>query len=234
MQENTSLYTVEEVISEAADVATLRLRHAGQTVPPYVAGQFITIFFPETGHLEGKAYSLSSSPCENCLCITVRGIGIFSRMLLAKKVGDTINGSLPYGYFYSESEPNSMVMIAGGIGIAPLRSMIKQSRQLFPERKISLLYSAKTNESIVFEKEFDELSRQSGGNFVSTYYITQGKPRAHQKEGRIPLQDIVGHIKASCNQEFFICGSIAFVRDYWRAVQAAGVSEEKIYTEAFF
>lgn len=233
MPENNIIYTVEDVIKETADVSTLKLRCEGG-LPPYKAGQFITVFFPETGHVEGKSYSISSSPSEETLSVTVKGIGTFSNKLLSKQAGDTITGSLPYGYFYSESDTSSLVIITGGIGIAPFRSMILDVLQKFPTRKILLLYSNKTKDGIIFKKEFDELAAKSGGALTLRYYITQEEPAEGMTSGRITVDGITPELNLHTDAEFLVCGSIAFVRDYWRGLKEAGVLEEKIYTEAFF
>lgn len=233
MKENNTTYIVEEIVQESANVITLKLECDG-IVPPYRAGQFVTVFFPETGHLEGKSYSISSSPFEKGISITVKGIGVFSQKLLAKKVGDTVTASLPYGYFYSESETSSLVIITGGIGAAPFRSMILNSLNKTPKRKIILFYANKTKESSIFKNEFDELAKNSGGIFTVKYYITQEEITDGMKQGRITINDIIDESQNLLNPEFFICGSISFVREYWKGLKTSGISEEIIYTEAFF
>lgn len=231
--ENNTKYTVREVIEETANVVTLKLRCEDRLIE-YKAGQFITVFFPETGHVEGKSYSISSSPLEKTLNLTVKGVGTFSNKLIAMKVGDVINASLPYGYFYSESENSSLVIVTGGIGIAPFRSMIMESVYKNPNRKILLFYSNKTTESIIFKNEFDNLTEDFPEIFKVNYYITQGNGTTEMKQGRIPVGDVLDLSKNILNREFFICGSISFVRDYWKGLKDSGVSEELIYTEAFF
>jgi ferredoxin-NADP reductase len=233
MQENNSVYIVEEVIRETENVVTLKLS-CKDGLPSYIPGQFITVFFPETNHLEGKSYSISSAPHEKNMSITVKGVGVFSNALSAKKVGDTITASPPYGYFYSESETSSLVIVTGGIGIAPFRSMIVNSLYKNRERKIILLYANKTKSSIIFRKEFDELEKKFPESFKVVYYITQEIDVDGAVHGRIAVTDIVKESVAITESEIFLCGSIAFVRDYWRDLKASGVSEEKIYTEAFF
>lgn len=230
---NNINYKVIETTQETENVVTLKLLYE-DGVLFYRAGQFITVFFPETGHVEGKSYSISSSPQENGLSLTVKGIGVFSSKLLSKKIGDTVTASLPYGYFYSESEESSLVIITGGIGIAPFRSMICESLKKYPQRKIILFYANKTKESIIFKKEFDELSKKSNGVFIVKYYLTQEKAEVDMRVGRIAIQDIIDGTKNIPDPEFFICGSISFVRDYWKGLKTSGISEEKIYTEAFF
>lgn len=233
MPENNISYIVEEVIKETTNVSTLKLRRE-EGIPSYKAGQFITVFFPETGHVEGKSYSISSSPSEKTLNITVKGMGTFSNKLLSKKPGDTITASLPYGYFYSESDTSSLVILTGGIGIAPFRSMILDVLEKRPERKILLLYSNKTKDSIIFKKELDELLKKYANALTVHYYITQEEVMDGMKSGRIAVDGIGNELNLLPDAEFLLCGSIAFVRDYWRGLKGAGVLEEKIYTEAFF
>lgn len=233
MQENNSIYTVVEVIKETANVITLKLSCEG-VLPPYKAGQFITVFFPETGYAEGKSYSISSAPYEKYMSITVKDVGVFSHKLASKKVGDTLSASLPYGYFYSESETSTLILVTGGIGIAPFRSMIFDSLHKYPQRKIHLLYANKTKDTIIFRKELDALKEKSGITLALQYYVTQEEGGEGMKQGRIPVADVVEVSKGLSDSEFFICGSIAFVREYWKALKTAGIKEETIYTEAFF
>lgn len=234
MEENNIIYTVKDVVEETSDVVTLHLAPSTDSPISYQAGQFITVFFPETGHKEGKSYSISSAPFEKYISITVKKVGVFSGLLHAKKTGDIITGSAPYGYFYSESNTTSMIFLAGGIGIAPLMSMIKQARTFSPERKIVLLYSNTLSNTIVFKNHIDALMGQSCGDMIVAYYVTQEVPGAFLKEGRIPMHDILEYSKLAPEQEFFVCGSIEFVRDYWRTLKSLGIGEEAIYTEAFF
>lgn len=233
MPENNISYIVEEVVKETENVSTLKLRRE-EGIPTYKAGQFITVFFPETGHVEGKSYSISSSPSEKTINITVKGMGTFSNKLLSKRPGDTITGSLPYGYFYSESSTSSLVILTGGIGIAPFRSMILDVLEKTPERKILLLYSNKTKDSIIWKKDFEELAQKFPNALTIRHYITQEEPAENMRAGRITVDSITGELNLHTDAEFFLCGSIAFVRDYWRMLKEAGVLEEKIYTEAFF
>lgn len=219
-------YKIINRVQETHDTVTLKLeRGDGQTFS-YVPGQFITVYFPETGTPEGKSYSLSSAPHEGHFSITVKAMGEFSNRLYDMEKGQTILASPPYGFFFSESTDSDMVFLAAGIGIAPFRGMIADSLAKNSSRKIILNYSVRTEADIIFKKELEKINNP---NFKVNYFIT--REGSHE---RMKPQHIIQTLPSLKNPEFFICGSIAFVRDMWRGLQENGVPEDMIYTEAFF
>ncbi len=230
-------YVVLEKIVEAPGVCTLTLALANGGIPPFTAGQFITVYFPDTGVSEGKAYSLSSAPGELPLSITVRAIGEFSNRLCALRPRDTIVASLPYGYFSSEDEKNTLVLIGAGIGITPFRSIIRDAVGKNRDRKIKLFYTGRSAADLIFKNEFDALQK-ANQHFAAYYFITREQPApAGAANRRMRPQDVTDAIKPCGdfdNFEFMICGAIPFVRDLWRGLCAGGVPADAIYTEAFF
>lgn len=232
-KENRTIYTVKEKVQETPDVVTLKLL-CDDGIPSYYAGQFLTVFFEDIGNAEGKSYTISSEPFEETLNLTVKGVGKFSNKLCNMKVGDTLEASLPYGYFYSESETSTLIMIAGGIGVTPFRSIIVDSLKKYPTRQISLYYSNKNIIDMVFRNEFEKLEKEFSVFSVKNYVTQESFISEGIREGRIKASDVLEETKDFKNKEFFICGSIPFVRDFWKSLKEAGVSEETIYTEAFF
>lgn len=233
MKENRKIYTVKEKIQETNDVVTLKLSCEGG-IPKYLAGQFVTVYFDDTGNAEGKAYTISSEPSGATINITVKDIGQFSHKLCAMNIGDSFEASLPYGYFYSESETSTLVMIAGGIGITPFRSMIVDSLNKNQNRKLILFYSNKTVGDIIFKNEFDFLSEKYNNLEIKNYITQQEVSGKNFKQGRIKITNIIENTKDIENKDFLLCGSISFVRDFWKELKHGGIKEETIYTEAFF
>jgi len=221
---------------EAPNVATLLLSVTSGS-PPYCPGQFIDIYFPELGFSQGKSYSISSAPLENKLSITIKKIGEFSNRLFKLRKGDTVTGSEPYGFFYSDLEDTHLVMLAGGIGIVPFRATIIEHLIKNSKRKMSLFYSSRTESDIIFK---NELALWQGKlNLKIRHFITrQTKVHPDKIRGRITAKRILKEISSPKNSltnvEFLICGSIAFVRDMRKGLRAEGVPENLIYTEAFF
>ena len=247
-EEIKKTYIVIENKKETEDVSTLKLllvddsrTTSNKYVPAYCPGQFITVYFPELGTPEGKAYSISSAPQEKTLNITVKAIGSFSHRLVGLMPGSVLAASLPYGFFYSESNDTSLSMIASGIGVAPFRGMILDSLKKNPDRKITILYSVRTAVDLLFKKEFSALETKYD-NFRVFYFLTrETESTLRTLSGRITINDILGNVRSRCElvptrdeREFLMCGSISFVRDMWRGLRAHGVSEVAIYTEAFF
>ncbi len=227
-------YVVRERIAEAPSVFTLKLLREDGTVPFYIPGQFITVYFPELGTPEGKAYSISSAPSEQTLNITVKSMGEFSHRLCAFKTGDSLTASLPCGYFFSESQTSTLVLIAAGIGVAPFQSIVRDALQNNPERKIYLFDSSRTVSDLIFATTLHTL-QSAYENLSVTHFITREEriPK-EMRRGRISAPVILETVGDISDSEFLLCGSISFVRDLWRGLRNGGVAEERLYTEAFF
>ncbi len=231
--EGSILYSVTDSTRETHNVVTLTLQ-CENDLSRYCAGQFITVYFPDTNHREGKSYSISKVIDAHHFSITVKDIGEFSHRLSVLNVGDTLMASLPYGYFYSESTTSSLILVAGGIGIAPFRAILLASLEKNPFRPVMLFCSIQYEADGIFRNELEVLSKKYPKNFSLYYYVTQENSTPPLRHGRIPVRDIIELSKDLPDREFMLCGSIAFVRDFWRGLKASGIPEETIYTEAFF
>lgn len=232
-QEPNTRYIVRDIVAETPGVSTLRLSLINGSIPKYVPGQFITVYAPQLGTPEGKAYSISSAPHEKTLDITVKDMGKFSHYLCSRAQGDELEGSLPYGYFFSESRTTPLALVCGGIGIAPMRSMLIAAARETPRRTVALFYSNRTAQDIVFKKTLDEL-QEADKNLRVQHFITREPADSPMTSGRINAQTMLESLNGQKDTEFLLCGSISFVRDLWRELRAQGVPEESIYTEAFF
>lgn len=121
----------------------------------FYAGQYLDVKLPvndKNGNT--RAFTISSSPTENFLMITVKkGVSRFKRMLEKLKKGDTITTSHPAGTFtLDESTP--AYFIAGGIGITPYRSMIKYAIDRKLSTPITLVYS-NSNDNFLFKEKLN-------------------------------------------------------------------------------
>lgn len=234
MEGDTFEYIVRSTHHESPTTVTLSLTSKEGSAPPHIPGQFINVYFSKSGTPEGKAYSISSAPNGTDFTITVRGIGMFSNRLCALTIGDTLHASLPYGFFYPEHEESDIVLIASGIGVTPFRSIIGHAAKINSSRKIALFHTIRTSEDAFFRNEFKVYKNESSLLSLN-YFVTQEKNvLTNAIKRRMSADDILKSIDDLHNPEFLICGSISFTGDMWKALRQKGVSQDALYTEAFF
>ena len=234
MKDSEFAWTIADKREEAPNVYTFSLV-MDTPRPNFVAGQYLTVKLPGYNPVEGKAYSISSAPYGKAVTLSVRKIGGFSMEILAKKIGDTMVTTAPYGFFYPEPEDSdTLIFLAGGIGITPCISIIDQLSHDKDPRSLHLFYSNQTAADIVFHERLLELANQNK-NFAYHSYITrQEQVPAPHHQGRINVSDVLEKISRGKSATFFICGGMHFTGDLWKALRANGVKPENIYTEGFF
>lgn len=139
---------------EQLDATTVSVYFSRPVGFHYEAGDWIDIVFPNEQLSGGITYSLSSSPTEPELAITFRtGISPFKRRLQTVTAGTSVHIT-QYGndYGFHLKDNRSSVLIAGGIGIAPFRSMLKEMFDTHTHNAVQLIYINKGT-SYVFETE---------------------------------------------------------------------------------
>lgn len=209
--------TIIKTRQETLDVTTLYFARPFD----FVAGQYITVYFDDTDTPEGKAYSLSSLPGDELASITVKNVGgRFSTRLCALGAGDSLEISRPYGHFNPENEAQKIGIIAG-CGLSPVWSVIASS----DHSRHQLHYANKTDADIVYRDELSHVEARVA------HYVTRQPDTQHHK-GRFDVAAIVEGAEADAH--YLLCGSIAFVRDIFRQLQAHGIDRRQIATEIFF
>jgi len=128
----------------------------------YLAGQYAELSFP--GEIDAQVdgnrwYTLSSSPSEKLLAITTKfnpKVSKFKNSLKNLKKGEELVISEPIGDFVLPIDKSiPLVYISGGIGITPVRSIVKYLIDTHQKRNISLIYYAKNNEQLIFDDLFN-------------------------------------------------------------------------------
>lgn len=173
----------------------------------------------------GKTYSLSSSPTEAELAISFRtGISPFKKHLQTLSAGDKLRVT-QYGndYGFHLHENRSSVLIAGGIGIAPFRSMLKEMYDTCSKNDVRLIYM-NNSEEYVFSKEIDVWVRPL--TVSVTYMLTKGMPR--KKRHKQLLSNINMHA-----HHYFIAGPEGMVEDTEHLLIDAGIDPKTIRIDSF-
>lgn len=230
---NTYTWTIIDKQQETSEVFTLVLEAVGEQ-PSFIAGQYLTVRLKDHEPLEGKCYSISSSPLDTRIVLTIKSMGQFSRALLAHSIGDTLTTSAPYGFFYPEEPfPSHLIFIAGGVGIAPIFSIIRTLCVKRDHPHMTLLYSNKSQKDIIFNEKLNTFAYPHSKLRIHHFMTREDVPESEfVHNGRI-TQEFLSTLPQN-DANIFICGSTDFTKTIWAYEKAIGVPQNKIYTEAFF
>ena len=207
----------------------------------YVSGQYAGITLDaaqpdEKGNV--RAFSLASSPTEKGKLIVAarQRKSTFKQAFFELKEGDTVKVSGPFGRLaLHENYHREAVMLCGGIGITPLRSMLVYATDEKLPLKITLFYSNRTPEEIAFKSELYELQRRNK-NLNVVYMITRPDETALSWSGRIGridselVKEYVGDMKEAV---FYICGPSAMVKEMLDILSVFSIPVERIRVENF-
>jgi NAD(P)H-flavin reductase len=140
---------------ETHDTWTLRLEPAGATTTRFAPGQFAMVYAFGVG---AAPISVSEVTRDGALVHTVRAVGPVSDAICAARPGDVLGVNGPYGTSWplAEAEGRDVVVVAGGIGLAPLRPAV---HELLAHRKrygaVSILYGGRSPDELLYARELE-------------------------------------------------------------------------------
>lgn len=204
--------TVEEIIQRTPDVRSIRFNRPSEF--NYLPGQYMYIGLSVNGKKMEKHFTISSSPTEpDHLELTKRLTGHeFANALAALKKGDKVNIDGPEGDFTFRGEHKKIFPLTGGIGITPIRSMIRYCTDMRLDTDIILLYSNSSEDDIVFRDELDEMQKKNG-KLKAINTITQPKGNWNGLTGRINGEMIRKAVPDFIDRVSYVCGPQKMVDD---------------------
>jgi len=205
---------IEKVTMELPDTKTIRLKWPEDYNPDFKTGQFITLYWPDTPNYK-RAYSLSSCALDRGFFeTTVKRDGkMGTRIVDWAKPGDEMVVIPPTGRFLPVYQPNKhLVCIAGGSGVTPFRGFTREATRRKLDTRISILYSVRTTNDIIFNDEFRQL-QQENPNFFFDVSCTRLHPQDPWtgRRGRITSEWVKEHVHDLANTVFYACGPNALV-----------------------
>ncbi|MDO8565897.1 MAG: FAD-dependent oxidoreductase [Candidatus Moranbacteria bacterium] len=156
-------------LKEARDVAVGTRLFVFDKPEGYVfkAGQYVAMMVSKREGIEpdargfARSLSIASAPCEPELYFAMRqGESTFKRTFWQLAVGDTVTVTKPVGFFVlpPEEDTRPIVFLAGGIGITPVRSILKQAEYEKSNRDLILFYSNRFLEDAAFDEEIRNIA----------------------------------------------------------------------------
>ena len=192
----------------------------------YEAGDWIDVDFADTSYSGGKTYSLSSSPTESELTVSFReGISPFKKKLQSVQAGDKMYIS-QYGndYGFHLNDNRSSVLIAGGIGIAPFRSMLKEMFDMQATNEVQLMYLNKSDD-FLFEDELNKW-KHSLPTISIEYIATKDlKRKAREK--------LLHSLIRNSAHNYYIAGPAGMVTQTSTLLEKSGIAAKDIRVDNF-
>ena len=185
-----------------------------------------------------RYFTLASSPTEKDIRLGVkfyRNSSTFKQAMLALDQSHEIVASQLAGDFVLPANPKQKcVLIAGGIGITPFRSMIKYLLDTHQRRPIVLFYVNKTVNDIVYKDVFDQAQQELGIKTIYALTDTRNLPRTWTEQvGRISPNLIRAVVPDYFNCSFYISGPKGMVDSFKELLRQLNVKDAQIKTDFF-
>ncbi len=241
---------VYAVLNLTWDVKEIHLKLIDPPYLDFMAGQYITIEVTEmkpdrvtgvlTPHLKNRPYSIVSSPKERSeirLCTNRVGNGPGSSRLHALKIGDKLDYFVPMSYFNLHEQDTSLLFVATGTGIGPLKSMIQHLLQTGSPRHIMLYWGLRGEEDLYYQEELKAWSEQYR-NFQYVTTLSQPSSAWKGSNGRVTglIQNLEksGTPPAVDNRSAYLCGNGEMIREIRDILLSKGMQKKSIHFEKFF
>ena len=229
-------YLVEEVTPQRGDVWTLALRPWGHDGFRFLPGQFSWLTLDITPlSMREHPFSMSSNADHSGRVeFGIKALGDFTSAIKDIKPGTKAYLDGPYGVFTVDRYGDSagFVLIAGGVGITPMMSILATAGERKDDRPYLLIYASKTWEDITFREELEALKAQLALEIV---YVLREPPEDWTGEtGYVNQELLARHIpKHRATRHYFICAAPVMMEQAERALHDLDVPVTQVHMEHF-
>ena len=232
--------TIEEISNLTHDIKFLRLKlQAGEEIT-FKAGQYVQLHskpYAKIKETAFRAYSVASVPSDKThvdLIVRLVPEGIvttYTHTML--KAGDTVSISGPYGDFYLRGNCKEIVMIAGGSGLAPMRSIILDVLEKKLDLKMVFFFGAVTKKDLYYLDYFAAIAAENP-NFTFIPALSKPEP-TDEWTGELGLitEVVARYVPDATDREAYLCGSPGMINACLKVLDSKGFTSDKIYFDKF-
>ncbi|UCB44326.1 MAG: 2Fe-2S iron-sulfur cluster binding domain-containing protein [Spirochaetota bacterium] len=241
------LFNVREFQTEVAslkdltyDIKEVTLKLVEPSEINFKAGQYIQLQVPEyelSKESVYRAYSAASPPSiKDSIQLEIRLVpnGICTTYVFDHlKVGDSITINGPYGEFFLRESQRDIVFIAGGSGMAPIKSILHDMQEKSISRNATYFFGARSVRDLFLVDEMKGLEKALS-NFRFVPALSEPLEEDNWKgETGLITEVLDRHLKSGENTEAYLCGSPGMIDASVKALTANGIPEELIYYDKF-
>lgn len=223
-----------DVIEETHNIRSFYFQRKNvKNFPHFHCGQFISFQIGQDPKVT-RSYSISSlEQNRQTLQVSVKLLdgGVGSSWFHHLKIGDEVLAFPPSGHFYDHGKGSDhRILIAGGIGITPLLSIIQTNLAKVCSFKMTLFYGARTKEDLAFHDILTVLSKRHK-NFE--YYPILSNEKSWAGDSGFLTIDFIKKYLKDLNGMYFLCGPDVMSDPIIDALEEAGIDDDKIFNEKF-
>ncbi len=221
------------------DIYELRIKLIEPATIDFIAGQYVQLESPEYKGRDSvmRAYSVSSLPSDNQhieLIIRLVPDGICTTWVFNHlKEGDKVQFSGPYGEFHLRETETPIICIAGGSGMAPIRSILHDMIEKGIQRPATYFFGAHQQRDLFYHEELQQMEKDH--NWFHYIPSLSGElPESKWPGERGLITDTVKqHFPDTSQHEAYLCGSPGMIDACIAVLTGGGMPEEKIYYDKF-
>ena len=233
---------VARIVDETHDVKTFRfVNPTGGPIPfTHIAGQYLNLALTIDGKRVNRSYTISSSPNQRAYCeISVKcaSMGYGSVHLHGTlREGSLVKISAPAGKFFFAGAANDrqrVVLIAGGIGITPMMSVVRSLTERRWSGEIYLLFAVKAVHDIVFRDELAALQSKCSNLHVLITVTSDAETSWTGERGRITREMITAFVPTLERGPILLCGPDEMMAAMRALLVTIGIDNDEIQQEVF-
>lgn len=220
-------------------------------LPLFKPGQYITVRIPgQEGYTTMRNYSLSNKPGEKLFRISVKredGLnkdspkGYVSNQLHNNiHINSIIEVAPPCGEFFldiTEQHDKPLVLLAAGIGITPILSMLQTAVETMQNREIIFIHGILKPELQPFKKVIDELAEKHSNLKIHYRYSDIKNPKVlnNDKNSSVGLIDaeLIESMVTQRNADYYFCGPKIFMKNIYLELMMWGIPASQVHLEFF-
>jgi len=220
-------YTVEATNHPNGSTTEVILRPKKDPISHQRAGQFLFVRFPNSGTLdESHPFTISSAPHEDVLRVTIKASGDFTRSLftdLKPGMDAVVEGA--YGMFDYKTGGQKQIWIAGGIGLTPFLSFIRDMDGDL-KQDVDFYYSVRHKDEALFLDEIETAAKKNPR--LKTHV------RFSVVDGSLGIEEIVRNASGALSgYHIYMCGPLPMIQAFEKKFLESGVPAKNIHFEEF-
>jgi predicted ferric reductase len=224
----TYKFVIDKIVPETPDVNSVYITGKNIDRFHFLPGQFANLYFLQKRLWSSHPFSFSEGPNGKYLRFSIKGSGDFTTQISKLKPGTRVIIDGPLGAFTEEfSKRDKYLLIAGGIGITPLRALLHPLSE--KHQDVILLYACRTEADIAFRQEI-EMTHCRYHYFLSQPPKTKGD---WYEEGFIDLEKIKRLAPDFLEREIYVCGPPVMLKAQRKLLQEAGFDITHLHYELF-